>query len=261
MELEEFATSEWWLKSSDASAAILEARIQIADQQGWDNAAWFSNPDTLEELHAILEHGADHLLVQLEDVVDEASQLRWLQDVLDFLQPAEGPGQADASQGEQAKPASGDDGPAAADSGDSADLPSAGDESGGASEGKQPARAGDEASGDGEALSAEAPATWDAQWGMFLRYQNGNYEYALSTVLLDGPGVDAPEGQPDGVWHPDQDTAVAARNEAAVWKNEVTEIFDQHGLEPAEVQKILHDPALEASLEAMEADLADLFDA
>jgi hypothetical protein len=257
VEREEFATSEWWLTSTEVSSGLIDARSQIADQQGWDRASWFSDPDKLQELCTILESGGDYLLVQLDSAGDEAAQLQWLQDVLSFLPPAGSPAQDDASRGERAAPAPWEGGAA----GGAAGPQSASEERAETGDGGQATGAGDGESGGGEAPAEEVSGTWNAQWGMFLRFQNGNYEYALSTVLMDGPGVDTPEGQPDGTWHPDQETAAAARNEAEGHKRDLAAIFDEHGLEPAQLQKILHDPALETSLGAMEEDLADLFGA
>jgi hypothetical protein len=37
---------------------------------------------------------------------------------------------------------------------------------------------------------------------MFVRSDGEKYEYALSTLLADGPKTSKPEGQPDGNWHP-----------------------------------------------------------
>jgi hypothetical protein len=255
MEREEFATSEWWLTSTDMSSGLLDARTQIAEQQGWDANSWFADPDKLQELHTTLDSGGGDLLAQLDNAADEASQLQWLQDVLRLIAPVASPVQDGASRGEGSKPiqpATGDD------AGDGARPQSAVGEPAGSSDGGQTA-AGEESSGQSETPDDEAPATWNAQWGMFLRFQNGNYEYALSTVLTDGAGVDSPEGQPDGTWHPDQESAAVARSEAEGHKRDLAAIFDEHGLDPAQLEKILHDPQLEASLGAMEEDLADLF--
>lgn len=61
------------------------------------------------------------------------------------------------------------------------------------------ASAAPESSGPVE-TAASAPVTWSADWGMFLRFENGAYQYSLSQVLSDVPGTAEPTGQPDGTW-------------------------------------------------------------
>lgn len=130
----------------------------------------------------------------------------------------------------------------------------------------QPAAASHEAAPQAAAAHAAAaqPAaaapSWNAQWGMFLRFHEGKYEYAISNVLADGVGTEAPGGQPDGNWHPDQASAAAARSEYAHVKTDLTAIFNDtsNNLDPKDLNEALADPELAAAIAAMEADLQDL---
>lgn len=114
---------------------------------------------------------------------------------------------------------------------------------------------------------AAAEVTWDAQWGMFLRFADGKYEYSLSNMLSDGPGVDTPAGQADGTWHGTAEEASAARQQVVELKDTFSELVANPdvpiseedlnaALQDPDFQKNLAeaDAALEAELAALEAE-------
>lgn len=119
-----------------------------------------------------------------------------------------------------------------------------------------------------ESTEAEPEVTWNDQWGMFLRHKDGNYEYSLSNVLADAPGVNPPAGQPDGTWHKSAEEASAARQQVSQLKESFAEFVanPEVPISQEELDAALQDPnfkenlaAAEAALEAeLEAELAAL---
>ncbi|HMC40856.1 MAG TPA: hypothetical protein VKI19_14420 [Acidimicrobiales bacterium] len=110
----------------------------------------------------------------------------------------------------------------------------------------------------------EAEITWNEQWGMFLRQVDGNYEYALSNLLADGPGTPQPGGQPDGQWHNTQEAATAARTQVAELKETFSDLVANPDvpINQEDLEKALQDPNFQQNLSdaerALEQELAEL---
>jgi hypothetical protein len=132
----------------------------------------------------------------------------------------------------------------------------------------EPAAAAGEGAAAASAPAAAAPAaaavTWDPQWGMFLRYADDKYEYALSDLLADAPGIDTPAGQPDGKWHATMEEATNARQAVAELKNTFSDLVadPQVPISEEDLQAALQDPNFQQNLAAadaaLEAELAEL---
>ena len=107
------------------------------------------------------------------------------------------------------------------------------------------------------APAAQATATWDPSWGMFLRYEGDKYEYALSNLLADAPGTDTPGGQPDGTWHATVEEATAARKAVADLKETFSELVadPQAPISQEDLDAALQDPNFQQNLSAAEAAL------
>lgn len=213
----------WWLVQPTIDSAPLQsARDQLGQNLAWD-VRWYEDPYKVEELYHGIEARGSQLLVDLDQATDEASQLAWIEQVLQLTQPA-------AAAPTNAEPAN-----------------------------AQPATEAATAVPAAEAApAAPADPQWDANWGMFTRYENGNYEYALSNVMADGPGAAAPAGQPDGKWHQSTDAAGAARQEVMELKATYQEIAadpEAAGITPEVLDQVLSDPAFQANLAEAEKQL------
>lgn len=108
-----------------------------------------------------------------------------------------------------------------------------------------------------QAAQPAEPPVWDAQWGMFRRLVDGNYEYALSNLLADGPGVANAAGAPDGNWKKTQEEAAGARNVAAELKQTLNEMVqdDNINLNQEQMNQALADPNFQQNLAAAEEEL------
>lgn len=107
------------------------------------------------------------------------------------------------------------------------------------------------------AAAAAQPPVWDSQWGMFRRLVDGNYEYALSNMLADGPGTANAAGEPDGAWKKTQEEAAAARNLVAGLKDTLNEMVQDTNipLDQQQVNQALRDPNFQQDLAAAQAEL------
>ena len=109
-----------------------------------------------------------------------------------------------------------------------------------------------------------ATVTWDAQWGMFLRYADDKYEYALSGLLADAPGTDTPAGAPQGTWYATAGEATAARATVAELKDTFSDLVADPDvpISQEDLQAALQDPDFQQNLAeadaALERELAEL---
>jgi hypothetical protein len=101
------------------------------------------------------------------------------------------------------------------------------------------------------------PATWDAGWGMFLRYTDGKYLYSLSRVLADGPGTDTPAGEPDGTWYDTREAATAARSQVAELRTTVSDFVndDEDAISPEALDAALSTPGFKEMVDNANKDL------
>lgn len=259
----EIGPEPWWLQQRDLDYRLVELRLELGTTHfAWNDPEWYLDTVHLDELYRYLESSQPQLLHELDEAIDAEQRLQWLLRVRDLRkQPAEsGPAQqAETTVAAQAAPevpqAKADPRVEMAPSWDESwqmlyRVDADGNYQLAFSDDQRTVRPGSAWMSPGEATAAkqaatqapapseaavaavapaaaspDPPASWDKTWGMFLRYVDGKYEYALSNVLGDAPGTDTPTGQPDGNWQPTAEAAGQARQQAAAATANVTELL------------------------------------
>lgn len=244
MEKEKFVdvNNPWWLLERDIyNIELKNARDQLTKNLQWD-ITWIQDQYRVEELYQGIYSRNSYLITNLlDEATDEYKQLEWLKEVLTLTQPPE-QAKADAAPqtaNAQTAPAQTATEQAAATTATTA-----------------------EQAATTPTATEEPAASWDANWGMFLRYVNNSYQYSLSTVLADGPGTATPTGSSDGHWHDSPESAGAARHESTQLRDSLNEMAQNPDIpiSAEDVAQVMKDPnyqqAMEEAARELEQELA-----
>jgi hypothetical protein len=273
MEKEQFVDLEnpWWLLREDADTRIVQGRESLAHNLGWD-LTWYQVQTRVEELYQGIERNGYQLLTDLDQVGDDVEkQVKWLDELLTLTGESESH-ETEGAEGEEVRwdenwgmlvstDANGTYKFALSDDRQTVRPGTAWMTVEEANEVK--ARMAAEESHETESESGQGSHTWDSDWGMFLRFADGKYSYALSNILADAPGVATPAGQPDGTWHQSPEAAAAARQEVIEMKQTFESLAADSQVEavtPEIVEQVLRDPNFKENMAAAEAELNRLLE-
>lgn len=108
-------STTWWLNAEAPDLSIVELRKDISDHLGWGREfVWYGDERRLDDLYTVIEQGDRDVLHRLDQAIDQSSQIAWLQEVDDLVDPKQSSGESlrDASQAGGAHPADGEKSPA-----------------------------------------------------------------------------------------------------------------------------------------------------
>jgi hypothetical protein len=228
----------WWLTRRELTPDINEVRTNIENDLdlGFE---WFLMKEKLEQLYDVLERKDSALLRELDDVIEEADdtkRLAWITKAAAAVKNREEKHSAEPSEKQ----------PAEAQAAEHED-----------SQPQQPVAERHQPAAAFAASQEPPPATWDAGWGMFLRYTDGKYLYSLGRVLADGPGTDTPAGEPDGTWYDTCDAATAARSQVAELRTTVSDFVndDEDAISPEALDAALSTPGFKEMVDNADKEL------